>query len=265
MQLGQDRSGRDAQRQRQAAETGNRPFVNAPKLVGPIDGPDPCRHPGHQRSRQHAAGHRHGEDHQVRVGDHHRPNRLPETRSVIPVGVPSSFLRWGRRYVGRPHARTGKADRRAAAGLWPAARSWKCLVRGTATACDRLREPLEFDKPDRQSTIASRTRCDEAREDCVPRALTNKMRQTTVDLVFHDSCGCVPIPRFHLRQGCSGFRSISPRPDPVKAKSVGETASTGPWRSSFRLEPRGCSRVKRRAVGARGSRARRQRSGIRAT
>ena len=45
-------------------------------FVGTIDRADPCGHPRNQRGCQHAAGHCHGEDHQVGIRDHHRPDRL---------------------------------------------------------------------------------------------------------------------------------------------------------------------------------------------
>ena len=35
-----------------------------------------------------------------------------------------------------------------------------------------------------------------------------RMRQTTVCLVFHDSCGCGPTPRIHLRAEHPGWRSM---------------------------------------------------------
>ena len=185
VQLGQDRSGRDPKRQCQASETGNRPFVDAPKLVGPIDRADPCRHPGHQRSRQHAAGHRHGEDHQVSVRDHHRPDRLPETPSVLSrIGPQKLGLGW-----------------RAAAG-------------GAALSA-------------RPSTDERISHPGGAREDCVLRELTNRMRQSTVDLVFHDSCGCVPIPRFRLRRG-GQIVAVSP------AVRGAPTRSTRSWTISAR-------------------------------
>ncbi len=48
---------------------------------------------------------------------------------------------------------------------------------------------------------------------------TNRMRQTTVSLVFHDSFGCVPILSVHLKQGSPCHRSMARPSKQVKVKS----------------------------------------------
>jgi len=58
-----------------------------------------------------------------------------------------------------------------------------------------------------------------ARGDREERVFSNGMRQSTVWLVFRDWCGCNPILRIRLRQGHPDCRSISRRPQPVKADS----------------------------------------------
>ena len=76
----QDRSGRNAHRQRQPPQPGDRALMNSTKLVGPIDGADPCGDPGHKRRGQHAARHGHREDRQVQVGNH-GPDQSSVTRT----------------------------------------------------------------------------------------------------------------------------------------------------------------------------------------
>ena len=51
------------------------------------------------------------------------------------------------------------------------------------------------------------------------RSFTNRMRQSTVCLVFHDSHRCNVILRIRLRLGRPGCRSMPPASKPVKAKS----------------------------------------------
>jgi hypothetical protein len=53
----------------------------------------------------------------------------------------------------------------------------------------------------------------------VERSFTNRMRQSTVCLVFHDSHRCNVILRIRLRLGRRGCRSMPPASKPVKAKS----------------------------------------------
>ena len=47
----------------------------------------------------------------------------------------------------------------------------------------------------------------------------NRMQLITVCLVFLDSCGCDPTPRFHLRVEHPGWRSIASRPPEVKRET----------------------------------------------
>src|SRR5208337_1797359 len=72
------------QSQAQTAESGNCPGVDAPELVGPINGTDPARDLGDEWRGQYAAHHRQREDHQVTVGDHHEPGPPPCRRSSAP-------------------------------------------------------------------------------------------------------------------------------------------------------------------------------------
>ncbi len=48
----------------------------------------------------------------------------------------------------------------------------------------------------------------------------NKMQQTTVCLVFLDSCWCGPTPRIHLRAEHPGWRSMAIESPPVKRELV---------------------------------------------
>ncbi len=48
----------------------------------------------------------------------------------------------------------------------------------------------------------------------------NRMQQTTVCLVFLDSCGCGPTPRIHLRAEHPGGRSMVSDELPVKRDLV---------------------------------------------
>ncbi len=48
----------------------------------------------------------------------------------------------------------------------------------------------------------------------------NRMQQTTVCLVFLDSCGCSPTPRIHLRAEHPGWRSMASDELPVKRDLV---------------------------------------------
>jgi len=48
----------------------------------------------------------------------------------------------------------------------------------------------------------------------------NRMQQTTVCLVFLDSCGCGPTPRLHLRAEHPGWRSMAIESPPVKRDLV---------------------------------------------
>jgi hypothetical protein len=48
----------------------------------------------------------------------------------------------------------------------------------------------------------------------------NRMQQTTVCLVFLDSCGCDPTPRIHLRVEHPGWRSMAIDGPPVKRDLV---------------------------------------------
>ena len=51
----------------------------------------------------------------------------------------------------------------------------------------------------------------------------NRMQQTTVCLVFLDSCGCDPTPRIHLRVEHPGWRSMAIETPPVKRDLVATT------------------------------------------
>ena len=75
--MGQDHARGDPERQAQAAQPGDRPLVDPPELVGPVDRPGPGRDPGDQRRRQHAAHEGQREDQQVAVGDHHESGSSP--------------------------------------------------------------------------------------------------------------------------------------------------------------------------------------------
>ncbi len=48
----------------------------------------------------------------------------------------------------------------------------------------------------------------------------NRMQQTTVCLVFLDSCGCGPTPRIHRRAEHPGWRSMALERPRVKCDSV---------------------------------------------
>ncbi len=84
VQVGQQRAGGHADRQRQAAQARDRALVDPPEVIGPVDRPDAVRHPGDQRRRQHAAQHPEGEDRQINIGDHHESDHLPRDRSIRP-------------------------------------------------------------------------------------------------------------------------------------------------------------------------------------
>lgn len=51
------------------------------------------------------------------------------------------------------------------------------------------------------------------------------MQQTTVCLVFHDSCGCGPTPRIRLRAEHPGWRSMASDNLQVKRDLVARSSS----------------------------------------
>ena len=82
VQVRQDRPGHHAECQRQPTEARNRSVMDPAKLIGPIDRADPVCDPGDERRGQNATHHRHGEDHEIGVGNQHGFDHPPQGRTT---------------------------------------------------------------------------------------------------------------------------------------------------------------------------------------
>ncbi len=176
VEVGQEDRGRDAGRQRQSAQPGNRALVDPTEMVGPVDGPDAVGDPRDQRRRQDASQHAEGEDRQVDVGKDHESAHITIDRCISPGrGIIRGRPRWpeGERRIGRP----GRRPRRS---------SVASSARLAREGCDRK---------DGQEPAGS---------------IARGMKHDTIGLVFLDSCRCVqPDPERPFQGRVSGREGVS--------------------------------------------------------